>query len=219
MHPLNQFRDTSAARLIETIWFAGPHRFEERVPLTTTFPGVKRIYLFEPLPEIAAQLQAEMATDPRVEVFGCALSDFEGSTDFFVSNNLVSSSLLPMGKHAEIFPNVTYARTIRVQARTARGILAADGIKAPNLLLMDAQGAELRILAGMPAAVREKIEIIFTEASLEELYVGSGTLDDLRNLLEGEFDFFGFWPMPGCPCHGDALFVNQRLGSLLQSAS
>jgi FkbM family methyltransferase len=210
MHPLSQFQESPTAQLVQTVWFVGAHKFEERGPIFRTFPNLKHIYLFEPLPGPCEQLRTELAGDARIEVFNYALSDFEGTADFFVSSNVLSSSLLKLGRHAVFFPGISYTKSITARVRTVAGLLHAEKLAGPNLLFMDAQGAELRILQAVPPDVLAGIELVFTEASLEELYVGSGTFADIQRFLGGQYECRGFWPLPFCPCHGDALFVNRK---------
>jgi FkbM family methyltransferase len=205
----DQLQQIRTDHSIRCLWVVGANTFQEAEPLTQLCPHLTNIYLFEPIPELFKWLKESNVRDSRIKVYQCALSNFNGVADFFVTNNLDSSSLLPLGKHLEIFPHVLQTATIPVAVRTVMDLIKNDLLEPPDFLFMDAQGAELSILRALSSELLRRIRIIYTEASLEELYVNSGTLDDLRKILSGYFVFRGFAAFPNCPVHGNALFVNK----------
>jgi FkbM family methyltransferase len=209
MDLLTKIAGTDLAETSEILWFVGANTFQERALINRTFPNLKRIYLFEPLPAVAESLRRDLAADVRIEVFPYALSDYDGSGDFFVTNNQLSSSLLKLGKHSDLFPDVRTVQTIIVPVITPRALLLTHRLFPPDVLFIDAQGAERRIISAIPESVLLTIRIIIAEASIEELYWDSGTLRDLEADLRGSFEYLGFHPLPGCTIHGDALFVNR----------
>ena len=157
-------------------------------------------------------LVRDFAWYPMVHVFPFALADADGTARFHVSNNLQSSSLLPLKAHREVFPYVETVRQIEVPVRSLDSVIDEYGLEQPDLLYVDVQGAEYRVLAGLSEDRRARTRVIYTEASTIEMYEGAKLLSDLEVLLAPQgFELAGFQDMLQTRVHGDALFVNRRL--------
>ncbi len=187
----------------------GAHRFQEARLIERVFPNLRQIYLFEPLAEPLQALRAVEKNDPRVKVFPFAISDSDGIAHFHVtSNDGESSSLLAFGSHGELFPEVQVARTIEVQTRRLDSVLAEHGLEAPDVLLLDVQGAEYQVLSALSAEVLAQVRLIYAEVSTERVYASAGLLPDVERLLAPRFANLGFAPLrPAVPMHGNAIFV------------
>ena len=205
---------TPMAAEIRTLCVGGAHRYQERQLFDRLFPNLERIYLFEPLPELARILKQVEAADARVRVFPYALSDQDGEQDFYITNNDgESSSLLRLGKHREIFPHVKTVGVTQVQCRTLDRVIHEAGLSMPDMLLLDVQGAEHRILSSLSPRLKRHIRVLYVEASLDEVYEGARCLDDLTALLGEDHRLVSFAPLsPQSPTHGNALFVRRGLG-------
>lgn len=194
---------------ISVLYVVGAHRFQESELIFQIFPALQKVYLFEPVQECYQYLVGKFKDDLRVEVYPYAIADGEFTAEFHISSNdAASSSLLPFGKHRDLFPEVSTVGTIQVSCKTLDSVLADHGLLAPDMLFIDAQGAEYRILASMSDVFKSGLAIIYTEASKEELYVGARPLDDIIELLEPEIVFTGFAPLNrNTLTHGNALFI------------
>lgn len=203
---------TPMAAEIRTLCVGGAHRYQERQLFDRLFPNLERIYLFEPLTELAYTLKQVEAADPRVRVFPYALSDHNGEQEFYITDNDgESSSLLRLGKHREIFPHVKAVRVTRVQCRTLDRVIEEAGLSMPDMLLLDVQGAEHRILSSLSPQLKRHMRVLYVEASLDEVYEGARCLDDLAAVLADDHRLVSFAPLsPQSPTHGNALFVNRR---------
>ena len=210
---LTSLANTPIARNIRVLCVGGAHRYQERQLFDQLFPNLEHIYLFEPIPELALQLTRVEMTDARVRVFPVALSDHNGEEDFFITNNDgESSSLLRLGRHREIFPHVREVAATRVQCRTLDQVIHEFGLLKPDMLLLDVQGAEHQILSSLSSGLKRHIQVLYVEASLEEVYQGARCLDDLVALLADDHQLVSFAPLsPQSPTHGNALFMNRRL--------
>jgi len=210
---LTSLANTPIARKIRVLCVGGAHRYQERQLFDQLFPHLEQIYLFEPIPELARQLKQIETTDARVRVFPFALSDQNGTQDFFITNNDgESSSLLRLGTHREIFPHVKEVRATRVECRTLDHVIQEAGLLKPDMLLLDVQGAEHQILSSLSSRLKSYIQVLYVEASLEEVYQGARCLDDLAALLADDHQLVSFAPLsPQSPMHGNALFTNRRL--------
>lgn len=141
--------------------------------------------------------------DPQTcEILACRLRDFPGQKAvsalladvagkeyaFHVaSNGGQSSSLLKPTLHKEMWPEVEFTQTIPLVSSTLDQITShlPDGGKSYDILMMDAQGAELLILQGGTSSLRN-IRAIKTEASDFEAYEGCCTVATLDAWLSNE---------------------------------
>lgn len=197
---------------LQVLAVIGAHRFQERRLIGRVFPNLRHIYLFEPLPEPLAELRRIEAEDARVRVFPCAVSDRDGTARFNVTNNDgESSSLLELGSHAALFPDVQVARAIEVPTRRLDSVLSEHGLAPPDVLLIDVQGAEHQVLAALSPELLGRVRLIYSEVSTEHVYAAGGLLADIERLLAPRFRNLGFAPLrPGVPMHGNAVFVAQE---------
>lgn len=215
-----QLQGRPITREVETIYIIGAYQFEERDLVFNLFPNAKKIYLFEPILELFWALTLQTLGDPRVEVFPYALSDINGQAQFHVTNNMASSSLLPLGKHLEIFPQVKAQSTITVPCLTVESVIEKHRLSPPDMLFIDVQGAEYKVLSTLSQSLRSRVRLIYTEASKEELYIGAKVLSDIQTLLSPDYLFLGFAPLVNeTPTHGNALFVRSSDQHLLGLSS
>jgi len=200
---------------VRTLYFIGCHTFHERDWFFNTFRNLEHLYLFEPLPNVRAQLEHDFARHPVVKVFPYAISDHDGEAVFHVTNNLQSSSLLDMKEHKQLFPGVNAIGDIAVPKRRLETVIQEHGLADPDLLFIDVQGAEYQVLSGIERERLDRVKIIFTEASTVEVYEGAKLLSDLSDFLGSAFHFIGFEDMLGSKVHGDALYLNRELDTTL----
>ncbi len=90
----------------------------------------------------------------------------------------------------------------------------------PDMLFLDVQGAESKVISSLSADLRSHLKLIYTEASREEVYVGSKPLEHIQSLLASDFIFLGFAPLTNeTPTHGNALFANRSVMTVAQIQS
>jgi FkbM family methyltransferase len=206
---LKRLRGSALARGLRTLAIVGAHRYDEARQIDKLFPGLERIYLFEPLEAPLATLRERAARDPRIRVFPVAVSDVDGTARFNVaSNDGESSSLLSFGSHQTLFPHVGVQQVVEVRTRRLEALLAEEQLPPPDVLIVDVQGAEYQVLASLGSTLRQQVRVIYTETSTEPVYAGSRLLPELEALLAPRFHKLGFAPLrPGVTVHGNALFV------------
>lgn len=209
---LRQLQGRKLSAQLQVLCVIGAHRFQEMRLLLRIFPRLRRIYLFEPLAEMQAVLQALAAQDARIHVFAVAVSDRDGSASFHVtSNDGESSSLLDFGSHRELFPEVQVQQTREVQTRRLDTFLSERGLEPPDLLLVDVQGAEHQVLSAMGHKLLDHVRLIYTEVSTERVYESAGLLSDVEALLAPRFINLGYAPLrPDVPMHGNAVFAARQ---------
>jgi FkbM family methyltransferase len=206
---LKRLRGTALAQQMRTLAIVGAHRYDEARQIDKLFPGLTRIYLFEPLQALQATLNDRAARDPRIRVFPVAISDTDGTARFNVaSNDGESSSLLSFGSHETLFPHVGVQQVVEVPTRRLEALLREMQLPVPDVLIVDVQGAEYQVLSSLGEALRGQVRVIYTETSTEPVYAGTRLLPELEALLAPRFRKLGFAPLrPGVTVHGNALFV------------
>lgn len=163
---------------------AGAHIGLDTEELARYFPGGK-IYAFEPVSDLFLQLSERTRPYKNVLCIPVALSDQVGEAVMYVSSGVSdgSSSLLPPKEHLIDHPDVIFDETINVPCTTLDEWVQTNDIEKVDLLWLDMQGHELNALkAG--SAVLEKVQAIYTEVNLKEVYEGASLYDELREWLE-----------------------------------
>ncbi|MDH4389897.1 MAG: FkbM family methyltransferase [Aquabacterium sp.] len=144
---------------------------------------------FEAIPEVHAQLQRNIAALPKQRAIQALLLDRDGvACDFQVaSNGGMSSSVLPLARHREIWPEIDYVRTVSLRSTTLASALRAGAvaIDAYQAMILDTQGSELLILQGAGDLLRG-FRYIEVEAADFEAYSGAPSIGALQAFLSAQ---------------------------------
>jgi len=145
----------------------------------------------EPIPEVFAKLQDNLRSFPRQRAIRCLVTDKDDEENVLhVSNNDgLSSSILDLKDHKDIWPEVTYARSIRIMSTTLTSLFAREGIDASKYqaLIMDTQGTELLVLRGSIPLLKG-FRYIKTEVPDFVAYAGCCLLSDMEAFM-GEHEY------------------------------
>ena len=197
-----------------TVFEVGAADGQHAVRYAELFPKAI-VYAFEPVPESFAKLAAAADGRSSVRPFQLALSDAAGTARMHLSKWIEASSLLPPKATGASFDAYQASRrSIDVATDTLDAICAREHVSRIDLLKMDAQGAELRILAGAAAMLRAgAIGVIYSEVQFIESYEGAGQFDEMMLLLKGHgFRLHNLYDLHhnhrGELCWGDAIFVH-----------
>lgn len=171
-----------------------------------------RIYGFEPDPRAAADFKKRLGHDPRVRLYEVAIAAQDGEADFFMSDThpeagiprswYDSGSIRRPKKHLEVFPWVTFPRTIRVPTCRLDTWYQQNGIETIDFIWADVQGAEVDLIQGGLQALANT-RYFYTEYANTELYEGQINLAQLLRLLPDFQLVYRF--------RGDVLLKNKRL--------
>jgi FkbM family methyltransferase len=177
------------------------------------------IYCFEPDPRAIARFKQKVGDRPNVTLIELAISDREGSLDFYQSGGKLDDPYLakamPEGwdlsgsikrpyRHLSKHPLVTFEHKIQVPTETLDSVCARSAIGAVDLIWLDVQGAEIEVLSGARATLAQT-RYLYTEYSNKQLYRGQRGLRQIVKHLQ-HFSVVARYP-------GDALLRNQRLAS------
>jgi FkbM family methyltransferase len=118
-----------------------------------------RLYCFEPAPDTFLQLQYAYSNTSHVQCINSAVGDAEGEVVLQVEkqcdmSRVVAPSSLQTGE-----------KLVRVPVTTLDSFAAASSISAINILKIDAEGYDLRVLLGSTRLLRSGVpEVIYVEA-------------------------------------------------------
>ena len=164
------------------------------------FPGAQ-IFAFEPDPRAILNCKRRVASGQLrleyFELFEGAVSDEDGECEFYQSDgsdpnfqwyetgyDLSGSILRPLSEQLQQVPTVVFKNKIRVKTTTLDNWISGREIRAIDLLWMDVQGAEAKVLSGARNALR-KVKYIYLECEERKTYTGQPTLQELMTLLDG----------------------------------
>ena len=140
----------------------------------------------EPLKEHFAQLERNIAALPQQRALQALVTDRDGGEYTFnvASNAGGSSSILALKLHADIWPEVTFTRSVPMRGTTLPAVLREHGIDASgyDALVMDTQGSELLVLRGAEALLGG-FTYICTEVADFEAYENCCQLADVEAYL------------------------------------
>jgi len=180
-----------------------------------------RVIWIEPIPEIFATLRRNITPYPDQKALNYLVTDSDGKEyDFHVaSNEGGSSSIFEFGRHAEIWPQVSYVRTIKLTSVTLPSLLRREQINLSDYdaLVMDTQGSELLILRGV-ASQLHAFQFVKVEAATFEVYKGCSTLAEIDLFMaQNGFERHRRQKFAECPSGGACYNVVYRRSMIQRS--
>jgi len=145
----------------------------------------------EPIDEVFERLLTNISKFGKQRAFKYLLSNVDRQEfDFKIANNGgLSSSILELSRHKDIWPDVNFVKTQKIVSRTLEKMIQIEQIQFDGLdtLVMDTQGSELLVLKGAGDLIA-KFRYLKLEAADFEIYKGCCTVDELKAYLRP----FGF---------------------------
>lgn len=185
------------------------------------FPNAK-IYAFEPTPDSFKQLQTMHCDNKNINCFQLALSDSEGENDFYVSDSFDNNSLFQ--PNVELYSSLQHkvndslkkSKKIKVQTTTLESWYNKN---IPNetidIIKIDTQGAEYKVLKGAEKFLSEKVKLISFEVQYINFYHNMEPFYEIFKLLydNGFYinDFYAFSKLNESQLiESDVIFLNQK---------
>lgn len=169
--------------------------------------GARTVVWVEANPAVIPRLKARVEPHGHI-VLEALLADEAGrEVDFRVTNNELSSSMLPLGTHAAEHPEIVVAEHVRLTTDTLDALVARhslDGLGL-DLLVLDVQGAELEVLRGGVGSL-PAFDAVCLEVNEQPLYEGCALLPEVEAFL-AEAGFERAVVVIGPKGYGDGLFV------------
>jgi FkbM family methyltransferase len=181
------------------------------------FPAAT-LHCFEPFPESFGKLQRNLAGTANIFAHPFALSSEKGRVKFYSHQKPGTNSLLPTDAQGPGWSpaGALEARgEVEVETTTLDEFCAGQGIDHIDLLKLDTQGAEVKVLRGAQRMLAEKrVDLIFAEVNFVPIYQGQAFFHDVCAQLHPHgfrlFDLYGLRYSPaGQIKWGDALFVRE----------
>lgn len=175
------------------------------------------IYAFEPEPTNFAKILKGIEQLKNVYCYPLALGDRTGTIDFHLSqdsksNRTGSGSLLQPSKHVELSEPGTFGKTLTVPIATLDSWGAQHKVSAIDLLWLDMQGYELRMLQASSTLLKT-VKAIYLEVSFVGLYDGQPNYKEVKTWLESQgFELVARdFEIPARNLEGNAFFVRKEL--------
>ncbi|WP_261204510.1 FkbM family methyltransferase [Laspinema sp. D2d] len=177
--------------------------------------GINKVLFIEANPAVFQVLKTNLIGVPNLIGVNCAISNINGTATLHVTSMDAASSILPLKRVKDYYPEIRETHQIQVQSKTLDTLVEELGLNPAdfNLLNLDIQGAEFLALQGAKNLL-QNIEAINTEVNYEELYEGTQLIDKIDELL-AESDFERVATVtPYHPSWGDAFYVKKPLITL-----
>jgi FkbM family methyltransferase len=146
------------------------------------------VYAFEPYPESYAQLVQATHADPSVFPQSIALGSETGKFAMQANVSSVTNSFLETDETAVSYWGPGMVETlsrIEVEVSTLEAFCQGHQIDHVDILKLDTQGTETRILRGANQMLREaRINLVYTEILMAPTYKGQGKVHEMLELLE-----------------------------------
>ncbi len=140
----------------------------------------------EPIPEVFEQLERNIAPYPKQRALRALITERPGERHELnvASNKGGSSSILPLERHTDMWPEVRYERKIALESDSLPSLLQRHGLLIADydFLTLDTQGSELLVLRGAEPLL-PRFRYIKTEVADFELYAGGVQLPELSAFL------------------------------------
>ena len=164
---------------VDIIFEIGANNLEDTRRLHSGFPNAA-IFAFEP------RLVNAIEVNDKVKVFPIALSDVpEDNKKFYIPVGWegASSLLKPKKEPGVKWTMEKEIREISVHVDTANNFCKKNNIEKIDVVWMDVQGNELRVLKGMTNFLAD-IKMIQTEAGVREYYENHTLFSDIEEFLK-----------------------------------
>lgn len=193
---------------IKNILHIGAHQAEEKADYFNN--GCESVIWVEGNSELAANLKNTIADEKNI-VLEAVISNIDNRiVQFKLTNNGQSSSILNLGIHKNLFPDIVVNRQFSTKTITIKTLFKQNklDLKQIDFINLDIQGAELLALQGMGDDI-EYVNAIFTEINTDYVYENCALVEQIDRYLS----FYSFkrveTVMYSNHPWGDALYIKQ----------
>jgi FkbM family methyltransferase len=181
--------------------------------------GTKDVLYIEPIPAVFEKLVETIGDTPGHEACQALVADKDGElTTLHITNNHLSSSIYPLGRHQVVFPTIRQTGTLEIKSLTLDTLVRRYYRRASyDLVVIDVQGAELDVLNGACGLLNSSINYLWAEVSEEALYEGGCTFNQITAFLDLQGFALRHLEM-NYRHYGDALYVKRSVTAIRQPA-
>jgi len=159
------------------------------------------IHAFEPFDESFSILKNRFQKTEKLFLNNIAVENHSSSNaNMYITQNKGSSSLLQPTKGANEFWEgnpLSTQKEVKVETITIDSYCQKHNIETIDILKIDVQGSELKVLQGAALMIQERrVKLIFTEISIAPNYKGQSEIDQIIKFLrENKYKIFNFFKM------------------------
>jgi len=185
------------------------------------FPRAK-IHTFEPFIESYTELKKVCDRCGHANAHHTAITDQSGVSRLNVNVLSGTNSLLefsPKAGETDIHSTMATLTSTEVATTTLDLFCEKHGINSIDILKMDVQGSELKVLHGAASLLeRQAIRLIYAEVMFDEMYVGQADFCEIRSYLASkDYFLYGLYYLKqnrgSMLGWGDAIFVSNAIRS------
>lgn len=167
---------------IKIFWDIGANIGAISLPLLNKFNQLQAV-LFEPSAEVAGRLIGNLSNNPsifkRSKIMNIALSNLNGISSFYVSNETFNSGVAGLG-----LSHNRFKFAVGVQAYTGDSLVESNQCPIPELIKIDVEGFEFEVFQGLQNTLIQYHPTIIFEHSLYRLKERNKNRDEVTKYLE-----------------------------------
>ena len=156
-----------------------------------------RYTLIEPQDHLKQHIQDLIERGCQINWINAAVADRPGTLPFTISRRNDSSSLLPTAEQAEAAGH----KRIQIEVKTLNEIVSFSGLPMPEMVKIDAEGFDLKVLTGASDLVG-KTDIFFLEAAVCARDIENTVALVIRRMDEAGYCLVDITDLNRSPKHG-----------------
>lgn len=188
-----------------------------------TFPN-SAIYCFEPFPQSFQKL-SQLCCNKSISVYNLAFSDEEGKSVLYINADPSCNSLFsrPESGFKYYSENSTNISQVEVKTSTLDCFCDRTGVTAIDILKLDVEGAEIKVLRGASKKLEGKqIKLIYSEVMFTPHYEGGCLFHEVSVFLsQYNYSLFNLYNLKqahnGQLRWGNAIFVSPEIRTQIES--
>lgn len=143
---------------------------------------------FDPFGDNLDKAMHLLRSYPRINFYQLALSNTNGTAQFYLNRNEQTSSLLAndTGNVGSFADDTAPIGSCEVETRTLDDWTAEHEVTGPCIIKCDTQGAEGLVIQGGRKFIREHCVAFYGEVMLGHMYKGQSSFGEIRALLEDD---------------------------------
>jgi FkbM family methyltransferase len=153
---------------------------------------IMKVFGFEPNPETFAKVKKKFLKNKKVEILNFALGNISSTKEFNINFEPSSSSFNSIDQSSNYFKKKNRIlnifrfrktnRSIQVKIKTLEEILVKNNVNEIDLMKIDTEGYEFKILKGLNKLI-SKVKVIHFEHHYDNMLIKNYKFSDINNFL------------------------------------